>query len=121
LLPNSQERAERLRTYPEGTRVRAEWFPLDKGLRLWHDQSDTSVVRVVKVHDRESFDELMRGTQQECERAHPDARWGINDNESVPPGTEGTVVHSDGLNVAIKWDNGSRLHLATEDRVQVIA
>jgi hypothetical protein len=50
-------------------------------------------------------------------------RWApseiIDDNETVPPGTEGTVTYSDGdehhSNWGVKWDNGATLGFAEED------
>lgn len=103
----------------EGTRVRAVWFSLDPGLRLWHDQADTSIVRVVEVRER-SFSELFRGDQRTCETMYPDAVWGINDNETVPPGTEGTVEMVTALSVSVKWDNGSSIGIAPRDEVELI-
>ena len=44
-------------------------------------------------------------------------RWGssdlVDDNENVPPGTEGTVegYHPDVDQVWVRWDNGSHLNL----------
>lgn len=47
-------------------------------------------------------------------------RWApsavIDDNITVPPGTEGTVEHADELQVWVKWDNGSTINLVPGDQ-----
>ena len=48
----------------------------------------------------------------------PDA---IDDNQTVPPGTEGEVKSVDGSGtVWTHWDNGRNLGFLPEDRVEVI-
>ena len=112
----------------EGDRVRAVFFSLDEGLRLWPVQDDPANAqwRVVRVAGQE-VTELCRGDQVECLARYPDAVYGINDNESVPPGTEGTVDHVTELGalsqaagfparqVFVKWDHGRRLAFYDRD------
>lgn len=46
---------------------------------------------------------------------------GIDDNVTVPPGTQGTVVFSDEFNLKVTWDNGSGIGLiAGEDEWEVL-
>lgn len=112
------------RDLKHGDRVRAVHFPLDTGLRIWPMQDHPEHhARVVRVDEPDTFTEVFRGPQLECQENHPDATWSINDNESVPPGTLGTVDYvgpasSLSSNVAIEWDNGRRLHLAFHDVVE---
>lgn len=106
----------------EGDRVRAVWFTLDTGLRIWPDQTDPNCAtwRVVQVSEH-SFAELFRGDQQECLARYPDATYGVNDNESVPPGTLGTVETVHRINSFVRWDNGRRLGLTPNDEVEIVA
>lgn len=106
--------------FTEGDRIRAVWFSLDPGLRLWHDQSDTRIVRVVEVTDV-SFTELFRSDQRTCEAMYPNAKWGINDNETVPPGTEGTVGLVTDLSTSVQWDNGSSIGITPKDVVELVS
>lgn len=111
--------------HAEGDRVRAVHFSLDDGLRIWPiDPADGNgngwrVVRVAGDGPDATIDELFRGDQLACQAAHPEAVFGINDNESVPPGTEGTVedVTSSGQ-VGIAWDNGRRLFCSPKDVIE---
>jgi hypothetical protein len=76
----------------KGDRVRAVHFPLDTGLRIWPNQGDDSGrVRVVQVTGPDEFAVRFEGSQQDAAAQFPHATWSINDNESVPPGTLGTV------------------------------
>jgi hypothetical protein len=103
----------------KGDRVRAVHFPLDTGLRIWPNQGDDSGrVRVVQVTGPDEFAVRFEGSQQDAAAQFPHATWSINDNESVPPGTLGTVDHVDSSNVFIAWDNGRRLGLAPHDIVE---
>lgn len=47
-------------------------------------------------------------------------RWApsevIDDNLTVPPGTQGTVVMANDLNICVRWDNGSGLNLQPVDQ-----
>lgn len=106
----------------EGARVEAVNMWLDEGLRIWpvQDSGPTGVWRVVRVADQEVKEELMRGTSPECQARYPDAVFGINDNESVPPGTLGTVEGVNSLQAWIAWDNGRRLALTEKDTVRII-
>jgi hypothetical protein len=47
----------------------------------------------------------------------------VDDNVTVPPLTEGTVVgEPDGTGqVPVQWDNGSRLSLGSDDKWEVVA
>jgi hypothetical protein len=46
----------------------------------------------------------------------------VNDNESVPPGTIGQVGYVDGAGtVHVNWENGSRLGVLVEDRLEIIS
>jgi len=48
----------------------------------------------------------------------------IDDNATVPPGTEGTVVKpfpvDDGGTISVLWDNGARLGLCLRDEFEVV-
>jgi hypothetical protein len=105
----------------EGDRVRAVHFAIDDGLRVWpvmHDGRPTGEWRVVyAVGSGPDFKltERARGTQQECLASHPSATYGINDNETVPPGTLGTVSHVSELQTFVAWDNGARLAFGPHD------
>ncbi len=108
-------------TAVEGSRVVAVNFWLDEGLRIWPIQEGHgNQWRVVRVADQAVQEELMRGSSAECQAAHPDATFGINDNESVPPGTEGTVVSTDNNQVWVSWDNGRRLAFTDRDTYRVL-
>lgn len=39
----------------------------------------------------------------------------VDDNVTVPPGTEGTIVVSDPVNLGVHWDNGAKLGLIADD------
>jgi hypothetical protein len=106
--------------FTDGDRVRAVFFALDEGLRIWpvEPAANPPVWRVVEVADQEVKRELVRGDPRECERAYPEATFGINDNESVPPGTEGTVDHVSSSQVGVRWDNGRRLFCAPSDQIE---
>lgn len=46
----------------------------------------------------------------------------INDNLSVPAGTEGTVRMVDGMGtVHTDWDNGSKLGALVEDHIEIVS
>lgn len=103
--------------YTTGDRVRAVNFVLDEGLRIW--PVDNGVTwRVVEVADQAVKCEVMRGTVLECTRAYPDARFGIDDNESVPPGTEGVVDHVSSSQVGVAWANGRSLLCTLNDTIE---
>lgn len=110
----------------QGDRVEAVRFCLDEGLRIWPIQESDAptgewrVVRVVGQRD-EDVTELMRGTSPECQDKHPNARFGINDNESVPPGTQGTVEGVTSVQVWVHWDNGRRLAFTSNDTYRKLA
>jgi hypothetical protein len=106
--------------YTEGDRVRAVNFVLDEGLRIWpaFDEKQQHQYRVVRVADQEVKETLMYGESHRCQQEHPDATFGINDNESVPPGTEGTVDHVTRTQVGVRWDNGRRLFCAPADTIE---
>jgi len=120
----NQTTVERKAAFPEGTRVRAVNFVLDDGLRIWplqnqHLGTAQGKSRVVRVADQRVLETLMVGSSAECEAAYPDARWTINDNESVPPGTEGTVRDVDDAGtIHVAWDNGRSIGVTTEDTVE---
>ena len=41
----------------------------------------------------------------------------MDDPQAPPIGTQGTVIGVDGIgSIMVKWDNGSRLNVTTEDR-----
>jgi len=112
--------AARRRLYPEGARVRAKRFGLDTGRRIWPNQdTNGAVVRVVDVIDQWTFAVLWQGPQAEAQQHYPDALWSINDNESVPPGTEGTVRDvDDGGTVFVSWDNGRSIGVTLGDEIE---
>jgi len=106
--------------YNEGDRVRAVNFTLDEGLRIWPVDAGAGEWRVVRVADQAVQEELCRGSQFYCQNAHPDATFGINDNETVPPGTLGTVDHKDASNLHVKWDNGSSIAATERDTIEKV-
>jgi uncharacterized protein DUF4314 len=118
-VPDPTAVARRQREFREGDRVRAVNFVLDEGLRIWPMQDDPEHRwRVVQVSGQRVTGELMIGNNVECQRAYPDAVFGINDNESVPPGTEGTVHNVDAYgSVSVKWDNGRSIKATIDDRI----
>lgn len=114
-----------------GDRIEAVWFTLDTGLRLWpedpyhecdHDCPSADTWRLVEVHGTGpgEFTELERGNQRDLFTRYPDARYGINDNETVPTGTAGTVESSGYGQVGVRWDNGSVLSLGPHDQVRAL-
>lgn len=110
--------------YHEGDRVRAVEFKLDEGLRIWPIQSGEHVGkwRLVRVTGQE-FEELSEAPFADfylLQQAHPDATPGVNDNESVPPGTEGRVDHADSHNLFVAWDNGRRLGVTEQDQIEKV-
>jgi hypothetical protein len=110
----------------EGDRVEAVRFALDEGLRVWpvfDDGTPTGRVwRAVRVTGQadDDIEELARGALDVVVDQYPEARHGINDNETVPPGTLGTVDHVTDVQVFVHWDNGCRLALTERDVVRVI-
>lgn len=110
-----------------GDRVEAVRWSLDEGLRIWpifENGRPTQNWRVVRVTGQRDEDiaELYRsdalpGTSasHDCQTKYPDATFGINDNETVPPGTQGTVDHVTSLQVHVRWDNGSSLSFSPRD------
>lgn len=98
-----------------GDRVKLLKFWIDEGLRLWPVSPNENRWRVVEVEKQRVTCELLVGTQQECLKAHPNAVFGINDNETVPPGTQGTVMSYTPTQVWVAWDNGRRLALTEKD------
>lgn len=110
---------ERRRQFPPGTRVRAVRFVLDEGLRIWPDQDWPGRWRVVRVANQRVEATLTEGTSAECQERYPDAVFGIDDNESVPPGTEGTVTDVDDAGtVKVAWDNGRSIGFLSSDVVE---
>jgi hypothetical protein len=111
----------------EGDRVAAVRFALDEGLRIWpifgEDGKPTDAWRVVQVAGQSDADitELYRGSSHQCQEKYPDARFGINDNETVPPGTLGTVDHVSNVQAHVAWDNGARLAFTDRDEYRVTA
>lgn len=103
----------------QADRVRAVRFWLDEGLRIWPIPG-TQLWRVVSVRDQQ-FEPIgpERAALHDLQGKFPDATPGINDNETVPPGTEGTV-ESAGTQVWVRWDNGARLALTDNDEVERI-
>jgi hypothetical protein len=109
----------------EGDRVRAVWFSLDEGLRIWpiwtpdgHPSGWWRVVRVEGTGPDATITEIARGENGHNLEAEHGAKWGINDNETVPPGTEGTVGVLFGTSdrqVSVAWDNGSSIMLTRLD------
>jgi hypothetical protein len=105
----------------EGDRVEAVRFCLDEGLRIWPimgNGSHTGAWRVVRVTGQrdEDITELYRADQPgECHSEYPDATYGVNDNETMPPGTQGTVSHVTDVQVFVLWDNGARLAFTDRD------
>lgn len=51
-------------------------------------------------------------------------RWApsnvIDDNETVPPGTKGRVLHADDLQIWVRWSNGSGISLVPGDEWKVV-
>lgn len=112
-------------TVTEGARVKLVMFWLDEGLRIWPIQSGEHkgkwrVVRVELQH-AEPVTQAPFANFHVLQHAHPDAVPGVNDNETVPPGTEGTVenITKEGQ-VSVRWDNGTRLFLSPRDTVEVL-
>lgn len=103
--------------YSEGDRVRAVNFVLDEGLRIWPIDNGKTW-RVVRVADQAVQEELFRGGQLDCQAKYPDATFGINDNESVPPGTEGVVDHVSDSQLGVTWANGRRLMCVEKDTIE---
>lgn len=105
----------------EGDRVEAVRFCLDEGLRIWptwsEDGTPSGTWRVVRVTGQrdEDIEEVYRGQSGECSSEYPAASYGINDNETVPPGTQGTVNHVTDVQVFVLWDNGARLAFTDRD------
>jgi hypothetical protein len=105
----------------EGDRVEAVRFALDEGLRIWpifENGRPSNNWRVVQVNGQRDEDvtELYRGgSSRECQLQYPDATFGINDNETVPPGTQGTVRLVTSGQVSVDWDNGSHLSFVARD------
>jgi hypothetical protein len=104
----------------EGDRVEAVRFCLDEGLRIWPvlvDGLPSDEWRVVRIAGQgdEDIAEVYRGRSGECASEYPDAVFGINDNETVPPGTLGWVDHVTDVQVFVRWDNGSRLAFTERD------
>jgi hypothetical protein len=117
-------RAARQREYREGDRVRAVNFVLDEGLRIWPIQNQHLGTarenwRVVRVADQRVTETLAVGPFHRCQADFPDALPGVNDNESVPPGTEGTVVSvDDGGTVHVRWDNDRHIGVTVYDTLE---
>lgn len=45
----------------------------------------------------------------------------IDDNETVPPGTRGKVVHVDDTGtLAVDWENGARVGVLVQDTVRLV-
>lgn len=120
------EIAARQLEFDEGDRVRAVNFWLDEGLRIWpiqnqHMGTDRENWRVVRVADQLVKQTLAVGPFPRCQAEFPDALPGVNDNESVPPGTEGTVVSVDGAGtVHVRWDNGRRIGATLTDSIEKV-
>lgn len=113
--------AARKREYSEGDRVRAVNFVLDEGLRIWPMPNDNARWRVVRVADQEVKEVIAFGLFAGLQADYPDARPGINDNESVPPGTEGTVEGVDGVGtVQVRWDNGRHIGVTLRDTIEKV-
>lgn len=96
-----------------GDRVKLVRFYIDEGLRIWPSSSGEQW-RVVDVR-AQSFRELLVDSQTNCMDAYPEATFGVNDNETIPPGTEGTVESYTSSQVWVHWDTGHRLALGTKD------
>jgi hypothetical protein len=109
-----------------GDRVEAVRFALDEGLRVWpvfeEGKPNGNVWRVVRVtgQDDDDIEELVRGSLGDVTYEYPEARAGINDNETVAPGTLGTVDLVTDVQVFVHWDNGCRLALTESDVVRVV-
>jgi uncharacterized protein YodC (DUF2158 family) len=117
-MPDPTAVARRKRAFREGDRVRAVHFVYDDGLRIWPiDNGPTwRVVRLQGTGPDTTIEELFRGGQMECQQEYPHATFGINDNESVPAGTEGTVGGVDDFgSVSVKWDNGRSISATVND------
>lgn len=98
-----------------GDRVKAVKFWIDEGLRIWPSSTGGEQWRVVDVRGQAVVRELLVGSQVTCMNAYPEAVFGVNDNETVPPGTEGTVESYTSSQVWVRWDNGHRLALTGRD------
>jgi hypothetical protein len=103
----------------EGDRVEAVSWWLDEGRRIWPVDPANNVWRVMSIVEQEAI-EIYRGTSGDCARRCPHATFSVNDNETVPPGTQGTVLSVNRFQVAVEWDNGSVLHLTDKDVAVVI-
>jgi len=98
-----------------GDRVKLLRFWIDEGLRIWPSSTGGEQWRVVDVRGQGNTRELLVGSQSTCMNAYPEAVFGVNDNETVPPGTQGTVESYSSTQVWVRWDNGSRLALTERD------
>jgi hypothetical protein len=107
----------------EGDRIEVVRWYIDEGLRLWPVLEDGRpagaewrVMNVLGQRD-EDITEVGRVHASDVATKYPDYTYSINDNESVPPGTRGTVSHVNevGLGFSVEWDNGSGLHPTDRD------
>lgn len=111
--------------YAEGDRVEVVHWWIDEGDRIWPVFEDGKPVsgkwRAVRVaDDGRTFEEL-----GPCEAGRQEIDWpgftfSINDNENVPPGTQGTVHTITKFGYAVDWDNGSGLHPASRDEIKKV-
>lgn len=105
----------------EGDRVEAVRFALDEGLRIWpifengRPSDDWRVVQVDGQRDEDVTELYRGGSSHDCQVNYPAATCGINDNETVPPGTQGTVRLVTSMQVSVDWDNGSSLSFVARD------
>ena len=101
-----------------GDRVQAVWFIVDCGLRLWPVDASAGLWRLMRVDGPGPGEhvELDRAHLSDLQAAHPDATCCVNDNETVPPGTWGTVTEA-GPKPTVHWDNGHQLALNAADQV----
>lgn len=100
--------------------MKAVRFWLDEGRRIWPVDPANNVWRVMSIVEQEAI-EIYRGTSGDCARRCPHATFSVNDNETVPPGTEGTIDSVSGPFLHVAWDNGCSLGLTDKDVVEVIA
>lgn len=90
---------------------------LDEGTRIWPFGDQW---RVVMVQSQSEVRQLMVGAMTACQATYPQATFGINDNENVPPGTTGTVRSVNRFQAWVDWDNGVSLGLTPRDEVRII-